>query len=271
MQSAALRQYYATRFPVEALVGLLTRGGALPLASRELAFQWNGGASFSRWRSFSTADELKEALLREVPERVELGAAYPGRAPTRDSPVLGRELVFDFDLPDYDDLRTCPCKGGPKTARCAACWRLLSSGAHGLEAVLRRDLGFERIVWVYSGSKGLHCWVLDESAFRLEEREREQLCSYLRGGARVLTATQLELSGDERRPPRLDAKVTTVMSHLIKAPSAVHPVTKNVSVPLRCPQELDDPPALRADGPLEPLASRVALLVHSFQSLNGIL
>jgi len=261
MQAAALKNYYASRFPVDALVSMLTRGGRVPLSSRETAFSWDGGQRFSRWRSFSTAQEFRDALIREVPERVEMGAAYaPGFAPGKEAPIAGRELCIDLDLPDFDDLRTCGCKGGPKTARCPLCWKLLSDCARAIDAVLRADFGFERVVWVYSGSKGLHAWVLDDAAFDLTQQEREELCARLKHPREEKKATMTQLARAPWPAVRLDEKVTTVMSHLIKLPFAVHQATKNVSVPLRA-DELDDPPRIRADG--EDCSARSALLSGS--------
>lgn len=265
MEQQALRAYYssAERFPTEALVQFLTHGGKLPLETRELAFQWEGGQRFSRFRSFASARELAEALARETPERIEVGAVYDRCEPSRSGRVLGRELVFDLDLPDYDSLRTCPCKGGPKSAYCDGCWALLARSARLLDRMLEQEFGFERRLWVFSGQKGLHCWVLDDAAFSLDEQQREALCDRLtRSPDRRPSLVQKSEPG-EWIVPRIDRKVTTQLTHLIKLPFCVHASTKNVSVPVRL-EELEQVPRVKAStASLDFFAERRAILVKA--------
>ena len=86
------------------------------------------------------------------------GSAFP----TRLSPVVAFDgpAFFTVDLTDYDFLDV----DVKRLDTCDRCWPLMALAMRVLTTSLRDDFGFEHLLWVYSGRRGIHCWVCDTSA-----------------------------------------------------------------------------------------------------------
>lgn len=122
-----------------------------------------------------------------IPSRFEIGPAYSFNPRDRKSnpsgfKPLSKELCFDIDLTDYDDVRTC-CD---KANICEKCWTFITMAIKVVDVALRQDFGFKHIMWVYSGRRGAHAWISDRAAMTMTDQQRKAIAGYLdvvRGGA----------------------------------------------------------------------------------------
>lgn len=162
------------------------------------------GDVFCRYTCFRNAAEFRKEVINRQPIRMEIGAVFTHPPKTHNTVIkdaykpLERELVFDIDMDDYDDIRTC-CSG---SKLCLKCWTFMKVGIKVLQRALRDDFGFKHFFFVFSGRRGVHCWVGDEVARKLSNEQRSAVAEYLtvvasgKGRARA----DLKMSCEELHP-----------------------------------------------------------------------
>ena len=113
-----------------------------------------------------------------------------------------RELVFDIDMTDYDPIRTC-CSNAEI---CKRCWAFIAAAVQVLDSAIRYEFGYEKLLWVYSGRRGVHLWISDKEAMELSDQQRKALVSWLtiiHGGKESSKKLNLHYGG--KLPPSLQS------------------------------------------------------------------
>ncbi|XP_045826312.1 DNA primase small subunit [Trifolium pratense] len=187
-----LKPYYGKLFPYADMFKWMSYGhdGKHPgcdqsyFGRREFSFTLKGDF-YLRFQSFNSALELENSIKEKCPLKIDIGPVYTVDPAKRHAYAQGdnkvftpveRELIFDIDMTDYDDVRYC-CKGADV---CLDCWPLMTIAIKVIDASLRDDFGFKHILWVYSGRRGVHCWVCDGKARRLTNEQRASIADYFR-------------------------------------------------------------------------------------------
>lgn len=136
---------------------------------------------YIRYQCFRNLDEMREMIQKRQPHKIDIGAVF-SKLPKDHNSVSAeefypkeRELVFDIDMTDYDNIRTC-CTGANI---CLRCWPYMTMALKVVNTILKEDFAFEHILWIYSGRRGIHCWVCDENARFLANEARSHIVTYM--------------------------------------------------------------------------------------------
>ncbi|XP_050377536.1 uncharacterized protein LOC126794798 [Argentina anserina] len=187
--SQYLKIYYGKLFPYEEMFKWMSyaNDGKHPACNqsyfgrREFSFTLDNDV-YLRYKTFNSVSELESSIKEKCPVKIDIGPVYNVDPAKRHSYAQNgcfpeeRELIFDIDMSDYDDVRYC-CSGADV---CLECWPLMTIAIKVIDTALRDDFGFNHILWVYSGRRGVHCWVCDGKARRLTNELRAAIADYFR-------------------------------------------------------------------------------------------
>jgi DNA primase small subunit len=194
-----LRLYYTRLFPYNEMYRWLSYGndygstavkgkGGKPVGKpeyffhREISFTLEDDI-YIRYLNFRNAEDMRKEIMKKQPHKIDIGAVYTHQ-PSLHTMVnaqtfkpLERELVFDIDLTDYDDVGA---KGADISRGMGRdCWYFMSAAVKVCDEALRKDFGFKHLLWIFSGRRGVHCWVCDASARALDDASRKAIVEYL--------------------------------------------------------------------------------------------
>lgn len=217
--------FYRRLYPFKAIFNWLNHEHAPSklFNQREFAFTLAGDV-YLRYQSFNSHDDLKKQVCQLNPTRFEIGPVYSSKPRDKKTARAGgfhpimRELVFDIDMTDYDPIRTC-CSGA---GICKRCWAFISAAVHVLDTAIREQFGYEQLLWVYSGRRGIHLWISDKEAMELTDQQRKALVGWLtviQGGGKESKKLSIR-SGMRSLPPSLQSileHLAVVFSELILA------------------------------------------------------
>ncbi|KAJ0974676.1 hypothetical protein J5N97_016641 [Dioscorea zingiberensis] len=183
-----LKVYYGKLFPCADMFKWMSYGndGRHPACDpsfvrrREFSFTLEKDI-YVRYLSFNNVTEFENSIKKECPFKIDIGPVYSVDLAKRHAYAQGggftpveRELIFDIDMSEYDGVRYC-CSGANA---CSDCWPLMTIAIKVIDTTLRDDFGFNHILWVYSGRRGVHCWVCDSRARRLSNEQRSSIVKY---------------------------------------------------------------------------------------------
>jgi DNA primase small subunit len=171
------RVFYGRIFPSLQIYRWLCRGRSEEIFEKR-EFSYTVNERYMRPKSYKTHDSWRKDLLLINPEKIDIGAIY-GSRPTRHNfrtiHPKSKEFVLDIDINDYDNIRTC-CDG-PNI--CKLCWEYIIIAVKIIQLIITKQFGFEMILWVFSGRRGVHCWICDESAMCLTNSERRRIIQFI--------------------------------------------------------------------------------------------
>ena len=137
-----------------------------------------------RHYAFKNEKELKDYLLRNVPPFVSYSSAVyekPDGRPMENKKLIGSDLVFDLDA---NDLGLACSKEHGSAWVCDKCLDAIKDETIELvENFLIPDFGFslDDISMNFSGNRGYHVHVVNESVFNLDANARTQISDYITG------------------------------------------------------------------------------------------
>ena len=241
-----ISHYYQHLLNFHALFDFLTLRGRFPLSQREIALRYPGD-KFKRYEKFDSNMEaenyclehnfeylgarelryplifyeptdLQQMCIETQPLEIHAGCVYPSRNRSleRQNEYMNKfaPVVFDVDMEDLlqaGSVRNCDCE--PRTV-CNECWQLIMTPCMIDLHDFLASMGFESLLFVFSGRRGFHCYIMDHCVWSWTSDQRRGLVMRLPKALQV------------------DERVTTDVTHMCKVPLVPHHATGLVACPI---------------------------------------
>ena len=119
-------------------------------------------------------------MVKNSVKHAYVGAVY-SKPPSKENPIQkikwkSREFIYDIDIDEYDLVRTCGCAGDQY---CKDCWSLIQEAAMFIDQTMKEDFGFKKVIWFFSGRRGVHGWVMDKITREFDQAQRVAILNYL--------------------------------------------------------------------------------------------
>ena len=237
-------RYYKIFFPIvcPVLVQMVTQNGKIPLQNVIIVPRYtiNGETVMGKWASFYSCEQLMAFGLEKMPDYFQLGGIFD-MVPTpdvREANKLGitsakNPLVLDIDMNDYDRTDVCDC--GTQAKMCDQCYfTLLVPAQKFLKYILEKRYGFQKVLYVFSGKRGMHVWVLDDRVWSWTREQRQVFLDSISCDAfSIKNDTYIMndiFNNNLKLFPKFDEAVTVDPCHLKKLPLMMHQDTRNICI-----------------------------------------
>lgn len=266
-QGLLRRQFYNSplwdKYVADFVLELATLGGRFDISNREIALRLDGNIPYIRNVIYESKEQLVQMIRDKLPLSIEFGSIGPAyRKRTEECKVVRKhekdmcgkglssnigELLIDVDMcSSYNRVGVCAC---PDTHTvCQSCWFAFLEPAQAvIHWILTRQWGFSKFAFVYSGRRGMHCWILDERAIMWTTTQRRAFMEQVLACKTTLNQELFEevlkpmmrdrepvkrrfVAGSDYKKfcydelfPRLDRVVTEDPRHLHKLPLCLNP------------------------------------------------
>lgn len=180
--NTVLKLYYKNLFPYRLIFNWLYYSFEPSLLNqsefkyREFALI-NNDNIFERYQIYNSIKQFHIELYKKIPQRIEIGPFYninpKSKHKIQQHYPIAREFIIDIDIDAYNSIRKC-CQ---ENNLCSKCFLWLKCAIEVLTYIFEHNFGFKHLLWVFSGRRGIHCWICDLKVLYYDYDIRDSIIS----------------------------------------------------------------------------------------------